>query len=113
MRTGLTGVALCCCFALALGAGARDTDQARPHIETTVRQLVIELSAVCPLADPGNQKAFDLCRQALFRGSLLRTRAPRGKTRNAISAIDSSCGRPVVSPSTAQDSRATQTGWRW
>ena len=27
---------------------------------------------MCPLADPGDQQAFEACRQALFRGSLLR-----------------------------------------
>ncbi len=45
------------------------------------------------------------------RGRHRREPAPR-MTPPRISAIDSSCGRPVVSPSTAQDSRATQTGWR-
>jgi len=72
MRAGPAGIALCCCVALALWTCAPGTDQARPGIEATVRQLALELSAVCPLADQGDQKAFDVCRQALFRGSLLR-----------------------------------------
>ena len=41
-----------CCIALAVGASAQDHDMARPRIETTVRQLAQELSAVCPMADP-------------------------------------------------------------
>ena len=61
-----------CCLALALGASAQDHDAARPRIETTVRQLAQELSAVCPLADPADQMALEACRRALFTGSLLR-----------------------------------------
>jgi len=57
-----------------VGTGAQNSDEARSGIEATVRELTLELSAVCPLADPGDQKAFDNCRQALFRGSLLRRR---------------------------------------
>lgn len=61
-----------CCLALALGASAQDHDAARPRIETIVRQLAQELSAVCPLADPADQTALEACRRALFTDSLLR-----------------------------------------
>lgn len=71
MRVHLTTITICC-LALAVGASAQTTDDVRPRIEATVRQLALELSTVCPLADPGDQKAFDACRDLLFRGSLLR-----------------------------------------
>jgi len=71
MRTRLPAI-VGCCLALALGASAQDHDAARPRIETTVRQLAQELSAVCPLADPADQMALEACRRALFTGSLLR-----------------------------------------
>jgi hypothetical protein len=78
MRVGVAGIAALG-VALAIGASAQGPDEARPileapTLETTVRQLAAQLSAVCPLADPGDQNAFDACRQALFRGSLLRQR---------------------------------------
>lgn len=71
MRASAAGIAACC-FALTLAADAQTVDEARPRIEATIRQLALELTAVCPLADPGNQKAFDDCRQALFQDSALR-----------------------------------------
>jgi hypothetical protein len=71
MLTRFLGIAACC-LALALEASAQDHDAARPRIETTVRQLAQELSAVCPLADPADQTALEACRRALFTGSLLR-----------------------------------------
>ncbi|MGE4080220.1 MAG: hypothetical protein AB7F22_32220 [Reyranella sp.] len=62
-----------CCLAFALTAIARQgAGDARPGIEATVGQLAAELSTVCPLADPGDRQAFDACRQALFRDSLVR-----------------------------------------
>ena len=65
-----------CCLALALGASAQGHDDARPGVEAPVQQLVRqlakELSAVCPLADPGDQAALEDCRRALFTDSLLR-----------------------------------------
>ena len=72
MRTRLAAI-VGCCLALALGASAQGHDEARPGIEATVRQIAqSRLSAVCPLADPGDQKALEACRRALFTGSLLR-----------------------------------------
>jgi hypothetical protein len=71
MRLGLAGIAASC-FALALGAGAEDSGDTRQAIEAHVQQLALELGTICPLADPGDQPAFEACRQALFRGSLLR-----------------------------------------
>ena len=71
MRQGLAAIAACCC-ALALEVGAQEARPGRPDIPNTARQLALELSGACPLADPGDQKAFEACQQALFRGSLLR-----------------------------------------
>src|SRR5689334_20970941 len=78
MRAGIAGIAALG-VALAIGASAQGPDDARPILqapilEATVRQLAAELSAVCPLGDPGDQEALAACRQALFRGSLLRQR---------------------------------------
>jgi hypothetical protein len=47
-------------------------DGARARIEAMVRQIAHEQAAICPLADPADQKAFEACRRELFRGSLLR-----------------------------------------
>lgn len=91
MRTQLAALAGCC-LALALGASAQGNDETRagiatPRIETLrietprieahrieilVRQIAHEQATICPLADPGDQKAFEACRQELFRSSLLR-----------------------------------------
>src|SRR5262249_48951444 len=73
MRAGL-GALVVCCFAFTVGVGAESSEEARRGIRADVRGVTPELSAVCPLADPGDQKAFDNCRQALFRGSSLRRR---------------------------------------
>lgn len=72
-RPGLAAI-VGCCFALVLtlGTSAQVHDGARPGIEATVRQIALELSAVCPFADPADQKALEACRGALFTGSLLR-----------------------------------------
>lgn len=71
MRTKLAAI-VGCYLALASAASAQGWHEARPGIETTVRQIADELSAVCPLADPADQTAFEACRRALFSGSLLR-----------------------------------------
>ena len=65
MRTRLPAI-VGCCLALALGASAQGHDEARPGIEAIVRQIAQELSAICPLADPGDQNAFEACRGLLF-----------------------------------------------
>jgi hypothetical protein len=88
-----------CCLALALKASAQGHDEARPGIEATVRQLALELSAVCPLAHPADQKAFDDCRQVLLQNSTLR------RTVNTILLW----GRPHPKPGeTLKDTTLTQ-----
>ena len=72
MRILAASIAACCLALLGWAGGAQDTGGSRAHIEGEVGRLAAELAAFCPLADPGDQKAFDACRQALFRGSLLR-----------------------------------------
>ena len=71
MRGSLAGIVVGC-VALALGASAQSGRDGRANIEASVRLLALELKALCPLADPGDQQAFDACRQALFHGSRLR-----------------------------------------
>jgi hypothetical protein len=66
----------CLVLCLAIGARAQGLDEQRAAIETAVetgvRQIAAELSVLCPLADPADQKALEACRGHLFRGSLLR-----------------------------------------
>jgi hypothetical protein len=75
MRVGVVGI-VACCGALALGASAQTSRESsqdgRAAVEAIVGLLAQELKAVCPLADPGDQQAFEACRQALFHGSRLR-----------------------------------------
>jgi hypothetical protein len=75
MRTWLAAL-VGCWIALAPGASAQRHDEARPaieaNVEANVRRIADELSAICPLADPADQAAFEACRRALFSGSLLR-----------------------------------------
>ena len=98
MRSAAT-VITACCIALSLGASAQTTDEPRLRIEATVRQLALELSAVCPVVHSGNQEAFDNCRQALFHDSALR------RNLNAILLW----GRPHPTPGTSlKDTTLTQ-----
>ena len=50
----------------------------RPQIERLAADLAAEFSRLCPPAQPGDQAAFDRCRQGLFQDSMLkRNLAPR------------------------------------
>ena len=50
----------------------------RPQIERLATDLAAELSRLCPPAQPGDQAAFDRCRQGLFQDSTFkRNLAPR------------------------------------
>ena len=48
----------------------------RQGVESLAAQIATELRAVCPIADPASQAAFDRCRQALFGASRLRQSLP-------------------------------------
>jgi hypothetical protein len=103
MRAALVGIAACCLAlapdAVRPGASAQDRDQARPGIEATVRQLALELSTICPVVDPADQKAFEACRRTLFGASLLR---------RSVEAI-LVWGRPHPKPGTSlKDTTLTQ-----
>jgi hypothetical protein len=63
MRTLLASI-----FAVALTA----TANAASPVETLAEELAGELSRLCPPAQPGDQAAFDRCRQSLFQDSLLK-----------------------------------------
>jgi hypothetical protein len=98
VRAGIAGVAALS-VALALGVSAQSPDEARSVLEASVRQLAAELSTACPIADPGDQKALDSCRQALFHGSRLRA---------SLGAI-LLWGRPHPTPGTSlKDTALTQ-----
>jgi len=60
----------------ALGAAAQGADNEpldlRPQIERFAADLAADLARLCPPAEPGDQDAFDRCRQGLFQDSLLR-----------------------------------------
>jgi hypothetical protein len=69
----VAGVLVGCCVALlASVAATQNIEESRTRIEAGVVQLAAELAAICPLADPGDQAAFERCRQGLFGASLLR-----------------------------------------
>lgn len=69
---------LCNKTVLALIAGflsplAQAVDRPVPlHIEKSVENITKQLKQLCPLSDPSSQSAFDDCRQALFKDSLLK-----------------------------------------
>ena len=44
----------------------------RPQLERLAADIASELSRLCPPAAPGDQTAFDRCRQGLFQDSLLK-----------------------------------------
>ena len=65
-----------------LGGAAHAADNEplalRPQLERLAADLAAELSRLCPPANPGDQAAFDRCRQGLFQDSMLkRNLAPR------------------------------------
>jgi len=59
-----------------LGATAHAADNEplalRPQIERFAADLAADLARLCPPAEPGDQAAFDRCRQGLFQDSTLR-----------------------------------------
>jgi hypothetical protein len=61
-----------CAIAMAWGACAQETGDTHARIEAGVVQLASDLAVICPLADPGDQAAYERCRLALFHDSLLR-----------------------------------------
>jgi hypothetical protein len=73
IRTFIVGL-----FAAALAAAANAaSDQRGPlaaqgQVERLAADLAEELSRLCPPAQPGDQAAFDRCRQGLFQDSLLK-----------------------------------------
>src|SRR5207244_2743396 len=61
--------AVLACSSAAAWATAAPSDEARARVEQAASRIAAELAQVCPVADPGDQVAFDACRGALFRGS--------------------------------------------
>jgi hypothetical protein len=63
------------CAALILGgaaAAAAPSPEQQKAAETLASQVAAELKAQCPIADAGDQAAFDRCRGYLFNGSRLK-----------------------------------------
>jgi hypothetical protein len=56
-------------IAPAWSAGTPPSDALRAHIDQKAAQIASEMGRLCPVADPGDQAAFDACRAALFRES--------------------------------------------
>src|SRR5262245_33412726 len=61
-------------LALYVAAHAADNEPtgARPQVERLAAGIAVELSRLCSPAQPGDQAAFDRCRQGLFADSALR-----------------------------------------
>src|SRR5882672_2406560 len=65
---------LAAALAAAMNAASADNEPLalQVQIERLAADLAGELSRLCPPAQPGDQAAFDHCRQSLFQDSLLR-----------------------------------------
>jgi len=59
--------------ALLSGAAvAQDTGAERARVEARAAEVAADLGRLCPVAQPGDQAAFDACRKGLFGASALR-----------------------------------------
>ncbi len=62
-----------CTAAAALSSAAATSavagDVAGPRVEKLAAELAAEMARLCPVADPGDQAAFESCRKALYAGS--------------------------------------------
>jgi len=65
-------------IALPAAAAPADFDPAaqQSKVESFAAELAAELSTLCPAAEPGDQAAFERCRQGLFSDSLLKRSFP-------------------------------------
>lgn len=64
---------LMACVAPGFAApGAPDAKASLPAVQRMAAEIAADLARVCPPAQPGDQAAFDQCRQALFNGSPLK-----------------------------------------
>jgi hypothetical protein len=69
----LTTALLVACAAPGFAApGAPDAKASQRAVERIAAEIAADLARVCPPAQPGDQAAFDKCRQALFNGSALK-----------------------------------------
>jgi hypothetical protein len=58
--------------AAAHAAPGADPKASLPAVQRVAAEIAADLARVCPPAQPGDQAAFDRCRQALFDGSPLK-----------------------------------------
>lgn len=68
----ITKLALAFCFGVTNHTAWSAERVSLEKIEQSVAKVAEQLRDKCPVADAGNQAAFDSCRQFLFRGSLLK-----------------------------------------
>jgi hypothetical protein len=65
----LAQAAVLACSSAAAWATAVPSDEARARVEQAAARIAAEMAQLCPVADPGDQAAFDACRGGLYRGS--------------------------------------------
>jgi len=68
----LSAALLMACAAPGFAAPGADPKASLPAVKRIAAEIAADLARVCPLAQPGDQAAFDRCRQALFDGSPLK-----------------------------------------
>jgi hypothetical protein len=93
-----TGFRLASAIVLSAGMSLLTTVSAQDDIKSKVEQraqlIAQELAQFCPAADPGDQKAFDKCRNSLFNQSQFRSSLPDfvlwGRQRNVNTTLKDS-----------------------
>jgi hypothetical protein len=71
-RTLLAALAAFASAAALAAPSELDTIDARSKVDSFAAELAAELSMICPPAKPGDQAAFERCRQGLFNESFLK-----------------------------------------
>jgi len=71
LRAGWAATALAAMLCCA-GAVAQDASADRARAEARAAEIAAEMASLCPVAEPGDQAAFDACRKGLFGASALR-----------------------------------------
>lgn len=76
-RAGVLWGALLISWAVTVWAASSSPGPAeQAAVQRLAKGLALELKQACPLSDAANQKAFEVCRQALFKDSLFKRSLP-------------------------------------
>jgi hypothetical protein len=67
---------LCLAAWLPVAARAVPDPQVQAVAEAAAKAIAAELAGACPVVDPGDAKAFEACRQRMFRSAALRQALP-------------------------------------